>query len=166
LAALVSLLKAAHLTLFEMLGYRYALSLGGHFLGRTILGDFFMRNRSLSKNAVLENAASHFLEFENMVRPVENPPTDIAGTLTDGFLFVCVCEAQTPWAFIVFVRTADLLHAVLVPVLDSPSAAARFMNFLRGEGGNFQANRCRFEDDKWVGGSQSETLFWPKANLR
>ena len=29
LAALVSMLKAAHLTLFEMLGYRYALSAGG-----------------------------------------------------------------------------------------------------------------------------------------
>jgi hypothetical protein len=33
LASLVSLLKAAHLTLFKLLGYRYALSWGGFFLG-------------------------------------------------------------------------------------------------------------------------------------
>ena len=37
IAAMVSLIKSAHLTLFEMLGYRYALSSGGEFVGRQIL---------------------------------------------------------------------------------------------------------------------------------
>ena len=44
LPAVVSLLKCAHLTLFDMLGYHYALSAGGAFLGRTVLGDFFLRH--------------------------------------------------------------------------------------------------------------------------
>ena len=74
LPALVSLLKAAHLTLFEMLGYRYALSAGGVFLGRDVLGEFFLQNCDLSKAEVLKDAASYFREFANMMRPVLNAP--------------------------------------------------------------------------------------------
>jgi hypothetical protein len=102
LPALVSLLKAAHLTLFQMLGYRYALSAGGHFLGRTVLGDFFLANRDNPRQKVLENARSHFLEFVNMARPVLTAPTESQGTLSDGFVFVCRCDDDAPWAFIVF----------------------------------------------------------------
>jgi hypothetical protein len=47
LPALVSLIKVAHLTLFSMLGYRYALSAGGHFMGRSILGEFYLQNYRL-----------------------------------------------------------------------------------------------------------------------
>jgi hypothetical protein len=163
LPALVSLLKAAHLTLFEMLGYRYALSAGGFFLGRTVLGDFFLQNRGRSKADILTNAASHFREFANMVRPVSSPATTVQDTATDRFLFVC--EAQTPWAFIVFIRTSDLVHAVLVPVFEAPSAPARFVSFLRGEGGPIQAKRCRFDDDKFQAAKNAETLIWPKAEF-
>ena len=164
LPALVSLLKAAHLTLFEMLGYRYALSAGGIFLGRTVLGDFFLQNRGRSKTNILKNAASHFREFANMVRPVSSPATTLQDTVTDRFLFVC--EAQTPWAFIVFIRTSDLVHAVLVPVFEAPSAAPRFVSFLRDEGGPIQARRCRFDNDKFLAAKDLETLMWPKANLQ
>ncbi len=166
LPALVSLLKAAHLTLFEMLGYRYALSAAGFFLGRTVLGDFFLQNRDLGRVDILKNAASHFREFANMVRPVLSLETTVQGTLTDRFLFVCHCEAETPWALIVIIRTSDLLHAVLVPVFEVPSAAARFVRFLRCQGGPIQANFCRFEGDKWLAAEQPETLTWPKADLQ
>jgi hypothetical protein len=165
LPALVSLLKAAHLTLFEMLGYRYALSAGGSFLGRTVLGDFFLQNRDRSRAEILRNAVSHFREFANMVRPVSSPATTVQETVTDRFLFVCFCEAQTPWAVIIFIRTSDLLHAVLVPVFEVPNAAAHFVTFLRGEGGPIQANRCRLEDDKWLVAKHPDTLMWPKAEL-
>ena len=163
LPALVSLLKAAHLTLFEMLGYRYPLSPGGFFLGQTVLGDFFLQNRGRSKADILKNAASHFSEFANMVRPVSSPATTVQETMSDRFLFVC--EAQTPWAFIVFIRTSDLVHAVLVPVLEAPSAAARFMSFLCGDGGPIKARRCRFDDGKFQAARDPETLMWPKAGL-
>jgi len=70
LPALVSLLKAAHLTLFEMLRYRYVLSAVGHFMGQSILGKFFLQNEGLAKQAVIANAYGHFREFMNLVRPV------------------------------------------------------------------------------------------------
>src|SRR5882672_11025516 len=49
--------------------YRYALSAGGHFMGSTILGDFFLRNNGLRRATILTNAFSHFGECANMVRP-------------------------------------------------------------------------------------------------
>lgn len=163
LAALASMLKAAHMTLFEMLGYRYALSAGGHFLGRDVLGKFFLDNRSRGKADILANGLSHFREFANMMRPVLNPPPDLVGTPADRFVFVCRCDDDAPWGMIVFVRTAHLVHSVLVPMLDNESAAARFMTFLRGEGCRIRANRCRFDGKSWFGAKDHEFLDWPAA---
>ena len=165
LPALASLLKAAHLMLFEMLGYRYALSLGDRFLGQTVLGDFFLRNNGSSKAVVLADAKSHFSEFSNMMRPVLGATAEDQRTLTDRFLYVCRCQDETPWALMVFIRTSDLLHAVIVPVLDSENAAVRFMTFLRGDGCAIRANPCRFEAEQFFGGNQSESLVWPKAEF-
>jgi hypothetical protein len=163
--ALVSLLKAAHLTLFEMLGYRYALSSAGYLLGRTVLGEFFLRNRGRSKPEIIKNAVSHFGEFANMVRPVLSQESGIRGTISDGLLFVCFCGTQIPWAFIVFVRTGDRIHAVLAPAFDEPNGAAHFVDFLRSDGGEIPANRCRFEDNKWLVTEPPEMLMWPAHGL-
>src|ERR1017187_9435827 len=163
LTALVSLLKAAHLTLFDLLGYRYALSTGGRFLGRTVLGDFFLQNQSLGRADVLKNAVSHFAEFANMLRPLSDSPVEVRGTASDGLLFVCFLEPQTLWAYIVFIRTCKELHAVLVPILEEPSAAARFKAFLCGEVGPFPAKRCHIQGDRFSVNEQPETMMWPDA---
>ena len=163
LAALVSLLKAAHLTLFDLLGYRYALSQGGRFLGRTVLGDFFLQNQSLGRADVLKNAVSHFAEFANMLRPLSDSPVEVRGTASDGLLFVCFLEPQTLWAYIVFIRTCKEVHAVLVPILEEPSAAARFKAFLCGEVGPFPAKRCHIQGDRFSINEQPETMMWPDA---
>jgi len=163
LAALVSMLKAAHLTLFEMLGYRYALSAGGYFLGRNILGEFFLNNKGRSKAEVVASGLSHFREFANMMRPVLNPPPDLEGTAADQFVFVCRCDADAPWGIIVFIKTSHLVHSVLVPVLECEGAAARFMAFLKGEGCRIRANRCRFDGQNWCGAKDHEFLEWPTA---
>jgi hypothetical protein len=165
LAALVSILKAAHLTMFEMLGYRYALSAGGCFLGKTVLGDFFLRCGNLSKAEALPAAMTHFRQFSNMMRPVESAAEEARGTISDGLVFVCRCSDETPWAFLVFIRTGELLHAALVPILETEIAAERFATFLRGDGGTIRGNRCRFVENKWFGSSKSETLTWPKGNF-
>ncbi|HXY14449.1 MAG TPA: hypothetical protein VEI26_08120 [Terriglobales bacterium] len=165
LPALVSTLKAAHLTLFEMLGYRYALSAGGYFLGHDVLGKFFVSNKGRSKADVVANGLSHFREFANMMRPLLSPPPDLKGTADDRFVFVCRCDGDTPWAFIVFVKTSHLVHSVLVPVLESESAAGRFMAFLKGKGCRIRANRCRFDGKNWYGAKDYEFLNWPTADI-
>ena len=59
-AALVSLIKAAHLTLFWLLGYRYATSAAGLFVGRDILGQFYRSNAGRPKKEIRANAWSYF----------------------------------------------------------------------------------------------------------
>jgi hypothetical protein len=165
LPALVSIVKAAYLTMFDMLGYSYPLSAGGRLVGWDILGRFFLCNRGLGKAKVIANGQAHFKEFANMVRPLLDPPVEVHGTASDRFVFVCRCDADTPWGMIVFVRTSHLVHAALVPILETDSAAERFVAFLKGGGCKIRANRCRFEGDKWIGSNQEEILTWPEANL-
>jgi hypothetical protein len=164
LPALVSILKAAHLTMFEMLGYSYPLSAGGQLLGWDVLGKFFLRNSALGKIDVIANAEAHFGEFSNMVRPLLNPPAHVQGTASDRFVFVCR-DGETRWGFIVFVRTSQLVHATLVPILETDTAAERFVAFLKGDDCKIRANRCRFDGDKWYGAKDEEILTWPKAEL-
>lgn len=163
LPALASTLKAAHLTMFGMLGYRYALSAGGYFLGRDVLGQFFVKNRGQDKAEILANGRAHFREFANMMRPVLNPPADLVGTTADQFVYVCRCDGDTPWGIVVFVRTSHLVHSVIVPVLETESAAARFTSFLKGKSCRIRANRCRFDGKNWYGAKDYEFLDWPTA---
>lgn len=159
--AVASLLKAAHLTLFHLLGYRYALSPAGILLGFDILGEFFLRSEALKKADVIERASRHFGQFSRMVRPVASEASSIRGTIEDGFVLVCFSEPGVPWAFVVFIRTGDDLHAVLAPAFDGTSGAAQFVGFLRGAYGRFAAHRSRFAGNKWEVSQIAEDVIWP-----
>jgi hypothetical protein len=162
IGALVSLLKAAHLTLFDMLGYRYALSAGGHFMGATILGEFFSRNRGLPRGTVLRNAASHFREFANMVRPALAPNDDVRGTAEDGLLYICTRGTEIRWAFLVQIKTGASLHAVLVPTFDTPAGIELFLRFLRNDDDMIDAVLTKFDGEKWLVAKEFKRLRWPK----
>jgi hypothetical protein len=166
LPAIVSLIKAAHLSLFEMLGYQYALSAGGYFIGRQILGEFFLQNdKNKHKSEIVESALSFFDEFKHMVRPVQSLPFDAQGTITDNLLLLCEESRGAFWAFIVLVRTSCQLHAVMVPIFDQPSAASRFMGFLKTDHESIEAKLCRFnqQQDRWEIHKKAFTLTWPKS---
>lgn len=163
LQSLVSVLKSAHLTLFEMLGYSYGLSLGRHFLGHEVLGKFFLQNRDQSKSEALALARSHFAEFKNMVRPVTD--TSFQGTATDNRLCVCPASGGKFWAFIVFVRTSRLVHAVLAPIMETSEASHRFLKFLKGDGGTIEAKVCEFKNDEFLVRPDSMLLSWPTVDL-
>jgi hypothetical protein len=162
IGAFVSLLKAAHLALFDMLGYQYALSAGGHFLGFTVLGSFFLKNQGLPKSEILENAVGHFSEFSNMVRPVVSGGTEAKGTADDGFLYICTRGTDIRWAFLVLVRTGESLHGVLVPTFDDPHGVARFLTFLQDNDESIDAVPTKFEGDKWLAAKEPKRLTWPK----
>jgi hypothetical protein len=163
--ALVSLIKAAHLTLFEMLGYRYALSAGGYFIGRQILGEFFLQNCGKPKTEVLEKAHSFFREFVHMVRPVQSCSPGLQGTITDGLLFISRGNNGAPWALIVFIKTSQSLHAVMIPIFDQPDAAAMFMDYLQNKNDSVEVTLCRFDQDRWRIDKKSSRLFWPKSGI-
>ena len=164
--AFVSLLKAAHLTLFHMLGYRCALSAGGYFLGRTILGDFFLANRGRPKTEVVANARPYFREFAHMLRPVQGARATFKGTADDRILLLCE-KGTIRWGLVVLVRTSpDSVASVLVPLLDSPVAARVFLNFLQGSSDEEITTRLSwFRGDCWQSAMETTTHLWPKTGI-
>ena len=161
--ALVSLIKAAHLSLFEMLGYHYALSAGGYFVGRDILGEFFLQNRYKTKSEVLKNAYPFFREFVNLVRPIQSSKLDLKGTITDNLILVCRDNSGSLWALITFIKTSQSLHSVMIPILDRADSAAKFMSFLKDEKEYIEVAYCRYKLGQWNLNNESFNIFWPKT---
>jgi hypothetical protein len=162
LAALVTLIKSAYLTLFELLGYRYALSASGRFVGNTILGEFFDKTRSLSRQGVLAEAPAHFREFKNLVRPVLRSGA-FDCTVRDRRLMICETSQQVPWAFGVFVRVDDRVNTVLLPILESAESAGRFAEFLKSRECRIHSRFTIFESERFSASPETATLLWPEV---
>jgi len=162
--ALVSLIKSAHLTLFGIMGYRYAFSLGGNFVGRDILGKFFLDNCDRSKSAVVENASTFFREYVHMVRPIQFNGLNLQGTITDRQAFACR-SGNYFWALIAFIKTSQMLHAVMLPVFDQPDAVVTFLNFLKNENESVEVMPCRYEQGEWEISRERIQTIWPKKGV-
>lgn len=161
ISALVSLIKAAHLTMFKMLGYRYALSAGSYFVGRHILGEFFMQNYGKPKPDILESARPFFRKFGHMVRPIHSSQMNFQGTITDNQLLLCQESGDIAWAVIVFVKTSRFLHAVLLPFFDQPDSVARFFRFLEDKNNTIAVALMEFTEGHFNLKSTT-TIIWPK----
>ncbi len=160
-SAVVSLIKAAHLTLFKMLGYRYTFSSGGYFVGRNILGEFFIQNQGKTKKEILEDALSFFKEFGHMVRPLHSSEITFQGTVSDNQLLLCQKHGDIPWAVIVFVRTAQTINAVLLPLFDHPEAVNRYFRFLKDDNETIEVVLMQFEQEQFRL-MRPTTIIWPK----
>jgi hypothetical protein len=127
LAAFLTLVKAAYLTLFRMFGYRYALSCSGLSVGRDLLGKFFEENRHRSMTEVRKTAREFFRPYRHMVRPLQFCDGEIPrGTVEDGRIGVCFGSSGRPYAVIVWVRINQDLHAVLMPDVKHPESAEAY----------------------------------------
>ena len=65
------------------------------FLGKTVLGDFFLENRGLRRGETLRKAHDHFDDIKNLVRPVltSNNTDD-----TLGHRALYICDGSCRWA--------------------------------------------------------------------
>lgn len=134
IAALVSLIKAAHLTLFSLLGYTYAGSAAGILIGKDILGRFYRENRLVEKKKeIIANAIDFFREFKHMVRPIDGAGDEMAGTLLSGEFAFCASTSSQPWGFIVYVKMGELRHAVLLPHSGDADLIATYYKFLMND---------------------------------
>ncbi len=164
IAAVVSLIKSAHLTLFALLSYNYALGPNGRFVGNNILGEFFRQNRNKRKPEVVRNAHPFFREYAPMVRPVESFGLELQGTISDKSLLICLERGAEPWAFIVFIKTSQSFHAVLIP-FEQSQAVARFRTFLADETDCIEAHFARLDRDRWHTDEKPTTIRWPKTGF-
>lgn len=160
LSAVVSLIKAGFLTLFEMLGYRYSMSPGGKFIGHDVLGTFYKNNKNIKDKAtILLNARKFFEKYVNLVRPVDNMPIDINGTCKDKKFFLCINNGSV-WGCIVFIKISEALHAVLLPLFENQVGKTVFHNFLISPG-DITAKLGTFNGASWVLSKQNHKMFWP-----
>lgn len=160
LGALASLLKAAHLTLFELLGYQYGRSPGGHFVARTILGDYVDANLGLDRTDQLENAEQHFAEFTSLVRPILGNTESVHGTITDRAMKL-VGTVENPWGLLVSVRTGDSVHGVMLPIFEDDDAAATYCRFLEDPFPKIETRRAEHTDGQWLVSPTSTFMDWP-----
>ncbi|MGD0724358.1 MAG: hypothetical protein ABSB63_02220 [Spirochaetia bacterium] len=163
--ALVSLIKAAHLTLFHLLGYRYALSAGAHFVGYDILGRFYLDNNGSTKQECLQKASSHFKQYIQMVRPILWVKAPIEGTLSDKQMLICQNAEGRYWAFVVFVRIMKTLHAVLLPLFINPEDVAFYLEFMNNDVEAIEVCWGQFKTDHWEIDKSKTKLRWPKKGI-
>jgi hypothetical protein len=165
-AALVSLIKAAHLTMFSLLGYNYALSNAGVFMGHDILGKFFRDNESTSKKQTLSHAIRYFHEFRHMVQPLLPGSRELEGTLSDGVILLCASSTGHPWGMIVFVKTSDLRNAVLLPYPGNPDSVSVYYEFLTNDNTSIHVMEGRFDEQEqtWRIDPEHKPLSWPKSS--
>ena len=137
-----AMLKAAHLTLFQMLGYKHVFSPTGIFAG-DILGKFFDKYKT-PRNVTKKIMDDYFGRQSNMVAPLyEEGEQLLRGTATDKRLIVALSATLGPFAIGVVVKAGSKKFCVLLPT-DSgksidiyfsflkeppPSIVARFMQF-------------------------------------
>ena len=160
---LVSIIKAAHLTLFAIHGYNYALSSSGMFIGQQILGEFFLKNHKKPKPKVVKEAHGFFREYKHMVRPLISG--NFEGSITDRTFLLCMGSSGFPWAMMTFIKTSNIVHAALIPVLDHPDRAVTYLDFMRNENEIIQVATCRFEEDHWAIEKGTRIMNWPKSGI-
>jgi hypothetical protein len=152
MATVGSLLKSAHLMMFFLLGYRYALSPGGWFLGHHVLGSFFRKFANAGRRAALDAAEAHFRPFSGLVRRIHSPRGEVNGTLGSRELYWCT-EGDKPWAFVPVIPAGGHLYAVVVPTLCSAKCEARFREMLRAPHLPLDAQPMTLYRDEWNRGS-------------
>ncbi len=163
-SALISLIKAAHLTLFKMLGYKYAFLAGGHFVGRHILGEYFLQNKGKTKKEILENAYSFFKEFAQMARPIDSSEINFQGSISDNQILLCQKYGDIAWGCIVFVKTAQTVNAVLLPYFDQPDSVVRFFDFLKNNNEEIDVALMCFEQGHFEL-TRATKIIWPKSGI-
>jgi hypothetical protein len=146
---IVSVIKAAYLTLFKLLGYGYALSSGGLEIGRFTLGKFFEENNGKSRSEVREEIPKFFRPYRHIVRPIKEfgGPAP-RGTIEDKTVGICFGSSGRPWAMMVFVRIDQDISAVLMPAFNHVDSLDAYRSF-REE-----------DDDRWL--NVSEATFKPE----
>jgi hypothetical protein len=165
---IVSVIKAAYLTLVKMLGYGYALSPGGLEIGRYTLGKFFKENNGKPRNEVREAIPKFFQPYRHIIRPVgEFGGLAPRGTIEDNTVGICFGSSGRPWAMIVFVRIDQDVFAVLMPAFNHIDSLDAYRSF-REEDADRRLNvlEAVFEPQqgRWEACENPFRAFWPKQS--
>lgn len=147
-ALVASLLKAAHLTLFRMLGYNHVFSPDGEQLAH-ILRTFFVTHRETPRNQLQEPIAAHFRRYSDMISPMMVKDASVLqGTVTDNRVLGCIGGSEGIFAIGVVVKAGSDMFCVFLPSSDGktldtyfgflkdppPSIAVRLLEYCPADG--------------------------------
>jgi hypothetical protein len=114
-AVTASLLKAAHLTMFHLLGYSHALSPTGRYLA-SMLKEIFANHRDTPRSKLREPMADHFRNAACMITPMLIKDTSLMrGTVLDRRLLACVGATEGVFAIGVIVPAGTDTFCVFIP---------------------------------------------------
>jgi hypothetical protein len=93
-AVIASVLKAARLTMFHMLGYNHIFSPAGKFLSHPLM-NFYAAHRQTPRTELQEAMAVHFQPFACMISAtIFKDKSVLQGTVIDNRLFACIGASQ------------------------------------------------------------------------
>jgi hypothetical protein len=165
---IVSVIKAAYLTLFKMLGYGYALSAGGLEIGRLTLGKFFEENNGKSRDEVREAIPKFFRPYRHIIRPIgEFGGPAPRGTIEDNTVGICFGSSGRPWAMMVFVRIDQDVFAVLMPAFNHVDSLDAYLSFRQEDEDRWlNVSEAVFvpEQGHWEACEKPFRSFWPKQS--
>lgn len=148
-AIIASVLKAAHLTMFNLIGYKYVFSTAGLYLAG-ILRDFYERFRTTKKKSLAGELATAFRPHASLISPIilKNPSV-LAGTAIDNRLLAAIGGTEGTFAYGVLIPASpDDAFCVWLPsclgkTIDTyfsflkeppPSIAVKLIQFCPAEG--------------------------------
>jgi hypothetical protein len=89
-AIIASVLKAAHLTMFNLIGYKHVLSTAGLYLAG-ILRDFYEKFKNSKKRSLADELAAAFRPHASLISPmILKTPSVLAGTAIDNRLVAAI----------------------------------------------------------------------------
>jgi hypothetical protein len=145
-AVIASVLKAAHLTMFHIMGYVHVLSAGGIYVA-DILKQFYLLHGG--KHGVSEaNVERYFLKYETMMAPlfVENDAW-FRGTIEDNLFLTLLTSHNEVFALGVIVRAGPDRFCVCLPT-DCGKTINTYVSFLNEPPPSVRAKATRFRAPK------------------
>jgi hypothetical protein len=127
-SVIASMLKAAHLTMFRLLGYDHVYSPGGHFVGH-ILREFYECHDG--SHTVSEHEVERYFRcHERMVTPLVVGNNFLQGTAEDNLLISCWGMSVGMFAIGVVVKVKGEHFCVFLPT-DCGSSIDTYFSFLK-----------------------------------
>lgn len=137
-----SILKAAHLSMFVMLGYEYVFTSTGLYIA-DILRRFYFEGKDDNGRTKREAANEYFMPFRPMVFPMEgDAATEFAGTVNDNRGVMCIGMSDRPFAIGVVVKMSETFCALFPP--DRSTTLETYLGFLKLPPGSIRLRNFSF----------------------
>ena len=132
---LVSLIKAASLTMFYKFGYACIYSVPFVFIGQEYIGKFYLNNHYLMKkerDTILQNSKIIFKDITNTIGTLNDEPhfTESAFILENNLFYICA-NNNTMWGWMFLFKIHNKVRFVILPAFDDKYGMYAYNQYLK-----------------------------------